>query len=120
MGHVSVRATPGARESAIGEWRDGVLRVKVREAAEKGRANEAVARLLAKALGVAAGDVVLKRGATSREKLFEVAGLEDGEIRRRLGVPMLWKCALADDELTIRTRRPEDLPGDRPDHELPA
>lgn len=89
MGHLKVRVTPGARESAIGEWVDGVLRVKVREVAEKGRANEAVARLLAKRLGVAAGDVVLKRGATSREKLFEVAGLDEAEIGRRLGASML-------------------------------
>jgi uncharacterized protein YggU (UPF0235/DUF167 family) len=81
--------TPGARAPAIGEWVDGMLRVKVREIAEKGRANEAVALLLAKRLGVAAGDVVLKRGATSREKVFEVAGLDDAEIRRRLGAPML-------------------------------
>lgn len=89
MAYLRVKVTPGARESAIGEWVDGVLRMKVREAAEKGRANEAVGRLLAKRLGVAAGDVVLKRGATSREKLFEVAGLEVEEIGRRLGAPML-------------------------------
>jgi hypothetical protein len=38
---------------------------------------------------VAAAEVVLKRGATSREKLFEVVGLDDAEIRRRLGAPML-------------------------------
>jgi uncharacterized protein YggU (UPF0235/DUF167 family) len=29
------------------------------------------------------------RGQTSREKLFEVEGLDDAEIRRRLGAPML-------------------------------
>jgi uncharacterized protein YggU (UPF0235/DUF167 family) len=89
MGMLRVKVTPGARETGIGEWVEGVLRVRVREVAEKGRANEAVARLLAKALGVALGDVVLKRGATSREKVFEVAGLGDDEIRRRLGAPML-------------------------------
>lgn len=89
MGHLKVRVTPGARESAIGEWVEGVLRVKVREAAEKGRANEAVTRLLAKSLGVAVSDVALKRGGTSREKLFEVDGLDDAEVARRLGGPML-------------------------------
>jgi hypothetical protein len=89
MGFVKVRVTPGARESAIGEWVEGVLRVKVREKAEKGRANVAVARLLAKQLGVAPSSVTLARGATSREKTFEVSGLEDAEIRRRLGAPML-------------------------------
>ncbi len=89
MAYLKVRVTPGARESAIGEWRDDGLRVKVREPAEKGRANEAVAKLLAKTLGVPASAVVLKRGGTSREKLFEIDGLDDDELRRRLGAPML-------------------------------
>lgn len=88
MGYVSVRVTPGARESAI-DWQGTVLRVKVREKAEKGRANEAVTRLLAERLGVAPRDITLKRGATAREKLFEVAPLDDAEIRRRLGAPMI-------------------------------
>lgn len=89
MAYLTVRVTPSARESAIGAWQGDTLRVKVREPAEKGRANEAVAKLLAKALGVPAGAVVLKRGATSREKLFEIDGLDDDEMRRRLGAPMI-------------------------------
>ena len=89
MPYLKVRVTPGARESTVGEWKDGVLRVKVREPAEKGRANEAVARLLAKSLAVPPTAVTLKRGATSREKLFEIDGLDDAEVRKRLGAPML-------------------------------
>jgi uncharacterized protein YggU (UPF0235/DUF167 family) len=89
VGYVRVRVTPGSREAAVGEWKEGALRVKVREAAEKGRANEAVARLLAKSLAVPPTGVTLKRGATSREKLFEVDGLDDEELRKRLGAPMI-------------------------------
>jgi uncharacterized protein len=89
MPYLTVRVTPGARDSAVTGWRGDVLRVRVREKAEQGRANEAVAKLLAKSLGLPAGAVALKRGPTSREKLFEVDGLDDAEIRRRLGAPML-------------------------------
>ena len=89
MGYLKVKVTPGARESSIGEWQDDVLRVKVREAAEKGKANEAVARLLAKRAGVPPTSVVLKRGATSREKLFSIDGVAEDELRRRLGAPIL-------------------------------
>ncbi len=89
MAYLQVRVTPGARESAIDEWRDGVLRLKVREPAEKGHANDAVARLLAKSLGVPTSAVMLKRGATAREKLFEIDGLDEAELRRRLAAPML-------------------------------
>lgn len=89
MGYLNVRVTPGARESAITGWQDATLRMKVREKAEKGRANDAVARLLAKALGVPPSSVTLKRGAASREKQFEIDGLDDAELRARLGAPML-------------------------------
>jgi uncharacterized protein YggU (UPF0235/DUF167 family) len=89
MAYLTVRVTPGARDSTVTGWQGDVLRVRVREKAEKGRANEAVAKLLAKSLGLPAGAVTLKRGPTSREKLFEVAGLDDAEMRKRLGAPML-------------------------------
>jgi uncharacterized protein YggU (UPF0235/DUF167 family) len=89
MAHLQVRVTPGARESSIGAWDGETLRIKVREPAEKGRATEAAARLLAKHLGVPLSAVVLKRGATSREKLFTIEGLDAGEVRRRLGAPMI-------------------------------
>ena len=89
MAYLKVRVTPGARETGITGWQDETLRLKVREPAEKGRANEAVVRLLAKALALPQSSITLKRGATSREKLFNVDGLDDPEIRRRLGEPML-------------------------------
>lgn len=81
--------TPGAREAGLTGWHDGTLRLKVREPAEKGRANGAVARLLADRLGVPPSSVSLKRGGSSREKLFEVEGLTEEEVGRRLGAPML-------------------------------
>ncbi|MDP9180376.1 MAG: DUF167 domain-containing protein [Chloroflexota bacterium] len=89
MGHIRVRVTPGARDSSVRGWQGDVLRLRVREKAEKGRANEAVAKLIAKSLGVPPGAVAIKHGTTSREKLFEVDGLDDNEVRRRLGAPML-------------------------------
>lgn len=81
--------TPGARDAGLTGWHDGTLRLKVREPAEKGRANNAVARLLADKLAVPPSSVTLKRGGASREKLFEVEGLTEDEMLRRLGAPML-------------------------------
>lgn len=66
---IEVRATPkAARESVV--VRDGVLRVSVTVAPENGKANEAIRMLLAKAMGVAPSMLTLKRGQTSRDKLF--------------------------------------------------
>ncbi len=72
---VEVRATPKASADAIrGETGDR-LKVAVTAAPEKGKANVAVTKLLAGALGVAKGDITLATGQTSRDKAFLVRGL---------------------------------------------
>ncbi|OYY21449.1 MAG: hypothetical protein B7Y65_04700 [Azorhizobium sp. 35-67-15] len=76
---VSVRATPkGGRDALDGTvtLSDGreVLKIRVRVAPEDGAATEAVARVLAKAAGVAASRVALVSGATARLKLFRITG----------------------------------------------
>jgi len=51
-----------------------------------GAANTAVARLLAKALGVALSSVSVVRGLQGRTKIVEIAGLSETEIQRRLAL----------------------------------
>ena len=65
---VEIHVTPKARKNTI-EAGDRV-RVWVTAPPENGRANEAVRKLLAKALGVAPSRLTLKRGATARDKVF--------------------------------------------------
>lgn len=74
-----VRLTPkGGRDAIDGieMLADGrsVLKVRVRAAPTGGEANEALCRLIAKALGVPARDVIMRAGATSRIKRLEIAG----------------------------------------------
>jgi uncharacterized protein (TIGR00251 family) len=76
---VTVRLTPkGGRDmiEGIDHLADGraVLKARVRAAASDGEANEALARLLAKAVAVSPSQVVLIRGATSRLKRLQVIG----------------------------------------------
>ena len=61
-----------------------LLVVRVTAAPVDGAANEALVRVLAKALGLPRRDVVIVSGATSRTKIVEVAGLDVTEVRRRL------------------------------------
>ncbi|MCH7488843.1 MAG: DUF167 domain-containing protein [Chloroflexi bacterium] len=89
MAYLRVRVTAKARSAGLTGWHDGTLRLKVREPAEKGRANAAVARLLADELAVPPSRVRLARGATSRDKLFEIDDLSEDELMRRLSAPML-------------------------------
>ena len=49
-----------------------------------GAANAAVARLLARALGVSPSSISVVKGLQAREKIVEVAGLGVAEIRSRL------------------------------------
>ena len=74
---VDVRLTPRGgtdRLDGLKALSDGrsVVAARVRAVPEDGKANAAVVKLLAKALGVAKSRLVLLRGATSRDKLFRL------------------------------------------------
>lgn len=76
---LSVRATPrGGRDAIDGIvlLSDGrpVLKARIAVAAEDGKANTALARLLAQAAGVPASSVTLAGGATARLKIFKLKG----------------------------------------------
>ena len=87
MARITVRVTPGAREDVVVGWQDEALRVRVRAQAERGKANDAVCRLIAKALGLPGSGVSIVRGAAARGKILEIEGIDDEEARRKLGMP---------------------------------
>jgi uncharacterized protein len=76
---LDVRLTPrGGRDAIEGveHLADGhcVLKARVRAAPVEGEANEALARLIAKALGIAPRNVELTAGGTGRLKRFHISG----------------------------------------------
>lgn len=83
-----VRLQPGARADQVLGFHAGALRLRVTAPPEKGRANEAAVALLARTLGISKSRVLLLSGAVSRDKLFEVQGLEEAQVRQRLSVPL--------------------------------
>ena len=86
LARISVRLTPRAGRSAIDGWDGDILRARVAAPPVDGKANDALLRLLAKALGVAPSRVALVSGAQSRVKIVEVDGLTADDIRRALDV----------------------------------
>jgi len=68
---IAVRVTPKASRNKI-EPGEGVLRIYVTVVPEDGKANKAVIKLLANALGVAKSRLVLARGASGRDKVFRL------------------------------------------------
>jgi uncharacterized protein YggU (UPF0235/DUF167 family) len=79
-----LKVVPGARTASV-EWMGELLKVKVTEAPEKGRANDAVIELLAQRLGLNTSALSLISGHTSPFKTLEVCGLALEEVQRQLG-----------------------------------
>jgi uncharacterized protein YggU (UPF0235/DUF167 family) len=79
-----VRAQPNARKNGILGERAGALRVGVTVAPEKGKANAAIAGVLAEALGCRGSSLVLLSGETTRDKRFLVLDLDPEALRSRL------------------------------------
>ena len=65
---VEVRVTTKARENRVLCLDDGILRFRVTEAPERGKANDAVIELLADFLSLPKNDVTLIAGEASRRK----------------------------------------------------
>lgn len=81
---LSVRAHPGAGRNAIVGERAGALKVAVQAPPDRGRANEAIADLLAACLGLRGARVALVSGPTARDKRFFIPGLAPEEVLGRL------------------------------------
>jgi uncharacterized protein YggU (UPF0235/DUF167 family) len=67
-----VQAHPKAKHERLEMDGTGGFKIWTTAPADKGAANAAITKLLAKELGVAPSRLTLKRGATSRQKVFEL------------------------------------------------
>jgi len=62
--------------------RSGVLRVRVTAPPVRGAANDRLIRLLSKALRVGRSRITLISGARARDKVVEIEGLTEDELRK--------------------------------------
>lgn len=79
-----VRAKPGAKVDELVDLREGTLRVRVTAAPEAGKANEAIARLLADTLQLRRSQVALHSGASSRNKRFLFTDITAEDLAARI------------------------------------
>lgn len=79
-----VKVVPGSSRDRIAGMLGSELKVTTAAAAEKGRANKAVAKLLADALGVSASAVELVSAPANPHKEFRIAGLTAQAVRHGL------------------------------------
>lgn len=87
MTRVAVHVTPKSARNEVVGWKGAELAVRVTSAPEGGKANAAVCRLLADALGVTKTSVRVIRGDASRHKMVEVEGLGPAELGAVFGEP---------------------------------
>jgi len=80
-----VRVQPRASREGLGGERDGALVVRLTAPPVEGKANEALARFLGRALGVPPSAVRVVRGATGRDKRVAVDGVTAAAALARLG-----------------------------------
>ncbi len=81
---LSIKVVAGASRSEIAGWSAGRLRVRVSAVAERGKANAALIKLLAKHLGLPVSALRVTAGKTSPRKTLAVAGLSETELLSRL------------------------------------
>ena len=74
MRRIFIKARAGARRNEVKRVDETHFVVSVTEAPEKGRANEAIAELIAEHFGVSKSSVQIVAGASGRNKVLEIVG----------------------------------------------
>lgn len=87
MATLAVHATPKSGRDEIVGWRGSELSVRVTSAPEGGKANAAVCKTVAAALGVAKSHVKVVRGETSRHKILTIDGVDEADLVAAFGGP---------------------------------
>ena len=79
-----VKVVPASSRTAISGLLDGMIKVKVSAAPEKGKANQCLIGFLAKQLGVKKSSVKIIAGQTSPIKKVQVSGLSSETVVEKL------------------------------------
>lgn len=79
-----VKVVPGSSRACIAGWLSDCLKVRVKSPAERGKANAAVEKMVAAALGVPTDSVHIIKGKTCSRKIIEITGLGETEVYNRL------------------------------------
>lgn len=79
-----VKVVPGSSRECLAGWLGETLKVRVTAPPELGKANQALERLLADALGLSRQSVRVVTGKTSTQKVVEIMGLSEADVALRL------------------------------------
>lgn len=77
---LKVRVQPGSSRNEIAGKREGVVIVRVTAPPAEGKANAAACKLLADRCGIPKSRVEVVRGASRRDKVVRLVGVEPGDV----------------------------------------
>jgi hypothetical protein len=81
---IRVKVVPGSSRNRIASrYADGI-RVQTSAPPEKGKANAAVAEILAEFFGIKPGQVSLASSPSNPRKVFQITGMEQSEVDARI------------------------------------
>lgn len=81
---LGVKVVPGSSKTAITGALEGMLKIKIAAAAEKGKANQCLVEFLAKQLGVKKNSISIIKGKTSPVKSVKVPGISAETLLKKL------------------------------------
>ncbi|MDQ7744692.1 DUF167 domain-containing protein [Hydrogenophaga pseudoflava] len=84
MGRIVVYCQPGAKQTQCVGLHDGKPKIQLKAPPVDGAANKALIGFLSEVFGVPRSAISIELGASGRTKRVEVAGVDDGELSRRL------------------------------------
>jgi uncharacterized protein (TIGR00251 family) len=87
MAMLAIHVTPKSGRDEVVGWRGSELAVRVTAAPEGGKANTAVCKVVAAALGVPKTSVRVVRGDTARHKVLEIDAADDSDLKAVFGEP---------------------------------
>lgn len=82
----SAKIVPGSSRTAVSGVLDGMLKIKVAAAPEKGKANQCLVEHLAKRLGVKKNCIAIVSGKTSPVKTIEIREISAETVLETLGL----------------------------------
>ncbi len=82
--NLEIKAVPGASRTEIAGFLGTALKVRVAAPPEKGKANEAIRKLLSEQLGLPLDTVILVKGSTSPKKILRIEGISEQELQQKL------------------------------------
>lgn len=84
MALLKIKVSPKASRNALLGWHADTLKIAVTAAPDKGKANAAVIKLLARELGIPARDIEIQSGQSNAHKAIGIDNLDDRELLARI------------------------------------